>query len=62
MRWWRQSAEQGYALAQCIIGFAYDGDPATDEDKTEAIKWWRKAAAQGDEDARMKLDELGVSY
>ena len=39
----------GHAKAQCCLGTAYWsgrwGVPAKDEE--EAVKWWRKAAAQG---------------
>jgi hypothetical protein len=38
---------------------AAQGDPALAAAGTEAIRWFRKAAANGDDDAKEALKELG---
>jgi len=58
--WWRRSAEEGHAEAQYAIGRCYECGDTVGEDLTQAIKWYRKAAAQGDEDAVAALDDLGA--
>ena len=51
----RQSAEQGYAPAQFLIGQDY----GSEENHDEAVEWYRKAAAQEYGPAQMVL---GLSY
>jgi TPR repeat protein len=43
VRWYRKSAEQGFARAQNNLGVIYLNDGRTQD----ALKWFRKAAAQG---------------
>ncbi len=53
-----KAAKEGDALAQNILGHCYlCGDDA--HSKSEAVKWLRKAAAQGNTEARKSLQELG---
>jgi hypothetical protein len=48
-------AGQGDAQAQFNIGLAYDNGRGVHQDYTEAVKWYRKAAAQGNADAQFNL-------
>lgn len=45
--WYRKAAEQGYALAQCNLGYCYENGTGVTEDKAQAVHWYRKAAEQG---------------
>ena len=46
MSWYRKSAEQGYADAQCVLGFLYiNGQQGVPQDYAEALKWLRKRLA-----------------
>ena len=63
----RQRAEVGDVKAQSELGFMYDyGAGGAKRDPTEALKWYRKAAEQGDIGAKqgiahMFFDGRGVS-
>ena len=57
VRWFRKSAEQGYANAQFDLGFSYALGEGHPEDDYEAMKWFRKAAEQGHANAQYKLGE-----
>jgi TPR repeat protein len=60
VEWYRKSAELGYIKAQNDLGNIYlMGEGRVTPNKTEAIKWFRKAAAQGDQWAKDTLDALG---
>ncbi len=51
VKWYRLSAEQGYADAQCALGNIHTKqteDWAKYRDEREAIKWYEMAAEQGD--------------
>ena len=52
---WRPLAEQGNAFAQCNLGVAYANGYGVTEDVSEAVKWFRLAAEQGDAEARINL-------
>ncbi len=46
VRWYKLAAEQGYARAQCFLGFSYEiQGHDLDEDKAEAARWYKLAAA-----------------
>ena len=47
MRWYRKSADQGYARAQANIGHLYVEGLGVPRDYAEAMRWLRKAADQG---------------
>ena len=47
-----KKAEQGDAEAQYRLGSCYYNGDGVNEDKAEAVKWYRKAAEQGDSNAR----------
>ncbi len=48
---WRPLAERGHAGAQVLLGGMYARGEGVPKDYTEALRWYRLAAAQGDEDA-----------
>ena len=54
----RKAAEQGYAAAQYNLGLMYEYGQGVPQDYREALVWYRKAADQGDEKAKGKLDQL----
>jgi TPR repeat protein len=55
IRWFRLAAEQGGALAQCNLGFAYYNSDET----VEAAHWFGRAAEQGLAHAQ---HNLGICY
>jgi len=44
----RKAAEQGDAPAQCNLGDAYYFGNGVAKDQVEGVKWYRKAAEQGE--------------
>lgn len=58
VKWFKQSAEQGYAAAQYNLGRMYTRGDGVSEDPIEAEKWFRKAAAQGDARAKKEVADL----
>ena len=44
----KKAAEQGHADAQYNLGLMYDYGGGVPEDDAEAVRWYRKAAEQGD--------------
>ena len=59
LRIYRQLADQGYADAQCNLGFMYGQGQGVAKDYAEAMRWCRKAADQGYADAQYNL---GLMY
>jgi hypothetical protein len=60
VEWYKKSAELGYIKAQNDLGNIYlMGEGRIAQNKAEAIKLFRKAAAQGDQWAKDTLDALG---
>jgi uncharacterized protein len=60
MAWFRKSADHGNGAAQRNIGFLYFRGWGVAPDRAEAIRWFRKAAENGDKEAiegLKKLDE-----
>ena len=55
----QQAAEQGHAAAQYELGAAYSMGFGTEQDDDESMKWYRKAAEQGHQEAIDFLEELG---
>ena len=43
----RDLAQRGDAYAQTLLGLFYSEGNGVAEDAVEAVKWWRKAAEQG---------------
>src|SRR5581483_1743524 len=54
----RTLAEQGYAAAQFNLGRMYAGGHGIRQSDFEAYKWFARAAAQGNPDARKQLAAL----
>jgi len=46
-KWFKKSANQGYAKAQFALGECYFYGVGVDQSFKEAVKWYRKAALQG---------------
>ena len=55
----RDKAEKGDAEAQCQLGVIYFNGKAVKMDKSQAVKWYRKAAERGHAEAQ---NYLGVCY
>ena len=55
----KPQAEKGDANAQFILGFLYDEGKGVPQDYTEAAKWYRRAAEQGNKAARHNLGLMG---
>ena len=45
---WRKAAVQGYTIAQTKLGICYYLGAGVEESQTEAVKWTKRAAHQGD--------------
>ena len=58
----RECAEKGNPKAQFYLGMCYSNGEGVEKDGTEAVKWYRRAAAQGHPAARKCLAELGVAW
>lgn len=60
-RWYRMSAEKGYAMGQFNLGaLLINGPPGVEANPDEAVEWFKKAAAQGNQAAVEVLQDLGV--
>lgn len=59
VKWYRLSAEQGYADAQYALGQCYEWGDGIQQDYEEAVKWYRLAADQGHPFAQ---NQLGNCY
>eukprot|EP00729_Bicosta_minor_P010885 gene10885-biopygen23005 len=58
VKWYRKSAEAGYANAQCNLGAMYDTGKGVEQDHVEAAKWYRKSAEAGNADAQFNLGAM----
>ena len=54
----QEAAEQGHAASQYELGVAYSLGFGTEQNDEESMKWYRKAAEQGHEEAIDFLEEL----
>ena len=55
----RKSGDQGYLKAQLVLAGIYDkGEKGVPQDKAEAMKWYRKAAAKGDMNAQYAVGSM----
>lgn len=57
VKWYKKSADQGYALAQRALGSCYACGTGVEKDTQDAVKWFRKAAEQGDSAAQCMLGD-----
>ena len=46
------------AEARYSLGLAYENGRGVPQDENQAIAWFRKAAEQGNKDAKAKLDQI----
>ena len=51
----REAAERGVASTQWLMGYYYAYGEGVPQDYKEAVKWYRKAAEQGDAIAQRSL-------
>lgn len=58
-KWYRKSAEQGFAEAQGRLGLCYSKGRGVLKNPEEAVKWYRKSAEQGLAEAQCNL---GLCY
>ncbi len=56
--WYRKSAEQGYRVAQVLLGDMYNFGRHVPQDAAEAAKWYSKAAEQGATNVQFDLGFL----
>ena len=56
----RKAAEAGDAGGMYSLGIMYEHGYGVAQDREQAVTWYRKAAALGDEHAKNHLAELGV--
>ena len=54
-----EAAEQGYAPAQCNLGYMYQLGEGVFKDKAKAVEWYTKSAEQGNAGAQFNL---GLMY
>jgi TPR repeat protein len=57
--WYKKSADQGYASAQCNLGLMYYHGEGVVNDYKQTVYWWTKSAEQGDATAQFNL---GLMY
>eukprot|EP00729_Bicosta_minor_P013104 gene13104-biopygen14213 len=57
-KWYRKSAEAGYALAQYNLGVMYRNGKGVEQDHVEAVKWFRKSAMAGLADGQYNLGTM----
>ena len=57
-KWYRLSAEQGYAEAQYNLGVLHYHGRGVLQDHEEAAKWWKLAAEQKLEIAQFNLEMM----
>ena len=58
MEWYRKAADQGFALAQFNLGASYAYGHSVPQDFPEALRWLRKAHAQGLEQAAGAIEQV----
>lgn len=59
LNWCTKAANQGYAKAQCQLGYMYSTGEGVPQDYKKAVEWYTKAANQGND---LALNNLGASY
>jgi TPR repeat protein len=51
VKWYQQSADHGYAQAQCHLGLMYEYGKGVKKDVKQAVKWHHRSAGQGNKGA-----------
>ena len=59
VKWFRLSADQGYASAQFNLGYAFDFGEGVEQDDAQAVKWYELSAKQ---EHPLALNNLAVCY
>ncbi|MBL1276715.1 MAG: sel1 repeat family protein [Ectothiorhodospiraceae bacterium] len=59
VKWFSQSAEQGYADAQYNLGELYNKGRGVRKNKKVALQWYKSAAAQGHIKAKLRSRDCG---
>ena len=57
-KWYLKAAEQGSAIAQCIVGICYSKGKGVEKDEKAAFEWFLKAAKQGIAKFVMMLEKV----
>lgn len=60
-KWFKKSAELGFAEAQNTLGWIYNNGDGVQKDEAEAFKWFSKAAEQGHAKSQLKLGHCYAS-
>jgi TPR repeat protein len=60
--WLQKSAEQGYVSAQFLLAEMYNTGKLGDDQRSNCIPWYLKAAAQGNAEAKAEVGQLNVFY
>lgn len=60
--WHRKAADQGYAKAQYALAEMYHTGELGDDQRSQCIPWFLKAAAQGNADAQAEVGQLSKYY
>ena len=58
VEWFRKAADQGVAQAQCTLGVMYAKGMGVPRRFPEALRWLRKAVAQGNENAAFGIQHV----
>lgn len=61
LKWFREAARGGHALAQCNLGILYAKGRGVPRDKVRAWVWFHFAAGQGDSKARANKAVIAAS-
>jgi TPR repeat protein len=56
--WYSKAAETGHPVAQYDLGVCYYNGKGVPQSRDEAVKWWRVAAQQGNENAKKALRDI----
>ncbi len=56
-----RAAEQGYSVAQYLLGSELLEEAENADERKQALAWLKRAAEQGDDDARALLDSQGAA-
>ena len=60
MRRYRESVDPEYAKVLKIVGDIYYYGKGVSQNYTEAMKWYRESADQGNIEARIKFDQMNA--
>ena len=58
MKWYRLAADQNNAEAQYDLGIMYENGQGVKRDRMKAVRFYRMAAGNGNEEAREALERI----